>query len=821
MIHPSNAQAMHRGSRTMTARDVARHGLWRWFVGLALLLTLLKGHAQTLDSISVDVQGNDVVARILFDARVRFMQQSPLQASELYRITFDLTAADDAVVKQTTEESKRVAATGAMPEFTLTYSPTPGRPIKTLTLQLREAAAVEVRQGSSPKVIELVFVGLAAKSSAPSPAPAKSATGVADKRYIVTLQSVRETEVNQLLPQNVRYGSYDLFRTNKVVDGVAWVELNAGYFATQEEAEAVRRDALARFPQAIVVELAAQPGPDGAVPVATPEVEKRATELITRARESLAARRTEAAIDDLNQLLLLPPNRYSQEAQELVGVAWERVGNTRRARTEYELYLKLYPQGEGAQRVGQRLASLEGAPATPGELAKTPVEVGTPPADRIGSRFAGNIAQYYYGGQARSHSLVNIASGIDQSTLSRTTESALVTALDVGARFSTAEAETRAVVRGSGTVNLSSSSNASSLLNAAYVDYRRNESGLAIRAGRQTPVSGGLLGIFDGVSVTVPFAQGWKVDLMGGTPANPMLSAPSQRLLAGMVEADNILGHWGGDVYLIDQTTEGIGNRRALGMEARYSDEALSIYSLLDYDMLFRKINAVTLQGSFQAPGQNTITVLLDSRKAPSLEMTNALISTGAASLKDLLRTRSMSEVRDMALLTTAEAKQALFSVSRPLSQNWQAAVDLRYSEIGALPSVGDFEATPATGGQYGATLQVTGSNLYSARDINNFNLSFLSTPYFKGTQVSYNNLTGLLNNDLTIEPTLRFYTQRDNQGVKLARTSPGLRGSYRLSVHGSLLAETLLEHSTTTGHSNNGTINSMFIYIGYRYELY
>jgi hypothetical protein len=316
-------------------------------------------------------------------------------------------------------------------------------------------------------------------------------------------------------------------------------------------------------------------------------------------------------------------------------------------------------------------------------------------------------------------------------------------------------------------------------------------------------------------------SQGLKVDLMGGVPANPLVSAPSERLLAAMVEADGIFDRWGGDVYIIDQTTEGIANRRAVGAETRYSDDLFSMYSLLDYDILFRKVNAVSLQGSFQAPAQTTITLLVDSRKAPSLQMTNALISTGAASLKTLLQMQTLDEVRDAAEATTAQARQGLISVSRPISAKWQVALDLRYSAIGALPAVGNFEATPATGGQYGSTLQLTGSNLYSTRDINNFNVSVLSTPFFKGTQLSYNNLTGFLDNDLTIEPSLRFYTQRDNQGVKVNRITPGLRGSYRLSRRASVLAESIVEHSKTDGPTNNDTTNSIFFYFGYRYELF
>lgn len=710
----------------------------QWLAGALVALVSSTAQAQALNDVAVQTQGEDVVARISFNATIRFLRQTPAASSELYRITLDLVAADETVLNQATEESRRVAAVGGAPEFTLTYAPARGRGIRELTLQLREAADVRVRQGSSSKVLDLVFVGAAAKTSA-SPRPPSSASA---------------------LPP------------------------------------------------------APAPGP-----AASQAIETRAAELMTSAKEALAARNNELATSSLNQLLLLPPNSLSQEAQELVGLAWERTGDARRARVEYELYLKVYPEGEGAQRVAQRLASLEGAPSGGAEGARPVAAAGSSPDQA--RRFTGNIAQYYFGGKARSQSLVNIAAGIDQSTLTRTTESAIVTSVDLGARYAASDSETRVVLRGSASNNLQSRSHSESLLSAAYVDYKRTESGIAIRLGRQSSISGGLLGFFDGVSLTYPFREGLKFDLMGGKPANQLVSAPSERLLAAVLEADNLFEHWGGNVYVIDQITEGITNRRAVGAEVRYSGELLSAYSLIDYDTLFRSVNAVSLQGSFQAPAQTTLTLLVDSRKAPSLQMSNALISTGAVSLKALLQMETLGQVRDDARATTAQARQALISVSRPISEKWQLSTDLRYSAIGALPAVGNFDATPATGSQYGATLQLTGSNLYSKRDINNVNLSILTSPTFKGAQLAYNNLTGLYDNDLTLEPSLRFYTQRDNQSIQLFRITPGLRSSYRISRRASILGEGIVEYSRTHGPTSHDTTNSVFFYLGYRYEIF
>ena len=536
------------------------------------------------------------------------------------------------------------------------------------------------------------------------------------------------------------------------------------------------------------------------------------------AREAMSKGNNETAINRLNQLLLLPPNSATQDAQEIIGLAWERSGDLARAKMEYELYLKLFKEGEGAQRVAQRLASMGVAPARPTSPSEpVPPEQAKAPA----ARYSGSIAQYYFGGKSRSQSLVNLAAGIDQSTLTKTTESALVTNVDLGARYSTETAEVRAVVRGTGSANLSKTSKNTSILNAAYVDYQLKSNGLAARLGRQSPINGGLLGMFDGISLTYPVREGIRVNVMGGTPANPLVSAPSERLYAGMIEADSIFGNLSGDVYVINQTTEGITNRRAIGVEARYSDERGSMYALVDYDQIFGAVNAVTLQGSLQGAGQTTYTLLLDSRKAPSLQMTNALISSGATSLRTLLQMQTLDEVKTEAKATTAQARQVLFSVSKPISAKWQATGDIRASDIGALPAVGNFEATPATGAQYGFTAQLTGSNIYSNRDINNFNVSILSAPTFRGIQVAYNNLTGFYDNKLILEPSMRVYFQRDNDGSRMTRLTPGLRCTYNTSKRMSLLGEVLLEHSTSQGPANDATVDSLFFYFGVRYELF
>ena len=117
--------------------------------------------------------------------------------------------------------------------------------------------------------------------------------------------------------------------------------------------------------------------------------------------------------------------------------------------------------------------------------------------------------------------------------------------------------------------------------------------------------------------------------------------------------------------------------------------------------------------------------------------------------------------------------------------------------------------------------MQLTGSNLYSSRDINGFNLSVIHSDTLRGTQFAYNNLTGFMDNKASFEPSLRIYTQTDNTATKVLRVSPGVRFSYKLSDRASLLGETIYERSTTDGPTNHEDSTAVFFYLGYRYDFY
>ncbi len=745
-----------------------RSYLVRWLCMAAACLAMPVAQAQIIEDVEVVEQGPDAVTRITFSASVRLLQQAPTTVAQNFQVRLEFTGATPAMLGQPVDEVRRQAGVLGVPGFSMTIKASPRQRVKMMQLQLAEPWLMRARPGPNNRSIDLSFSQTLVANAVPTPTP------------LPTPPPAPVVAPAQLA------ASSPLPAASAAVAGAGETE------ASPYDAEAM--------------------------------------ELLDKAKLALAARQNDRATEILNRLLRLPPNKASEEAQELIGLAWERAGDLDRARTEYQVYLKLHPEGDGANRVTQRMAAL--TPTKPPSSTQRTADSQLEPvvAKRPENRFSGNVAQYYFGGKARSQTLVTLPSGIDQSQLTKTTESAIVTSLDLGGRYVTGDHDMRFAVRGSGASNLAKNSHNASNINAIYMDYRR-PSGAAMRLGRQSAISGGLLGLFDGLSLTYPLPEGMTVNLMGGVPANSLVSAPAERLAAAMLEADNIAEHWGGNVYMVQQTVEGHVNRSGLGTEIRYSDDVGSAYALLDYDTRFRVLNAASLQGSIQGPGQTSVTLLVDTRKAPSLQLSNALIAhSDWGTLKNAeAQGFTQADMIAEAKKVTANARQVMLSVSKPVSEKWQVTGDMRVSEVGALPHVGDFEAALATGKQYGLTVQLTGSNLYSKRDINNVNFSVLSTPFLKGYQLAINNLTSVMNSDVTLEPSLRIYTQTttsattsQSTGDKMLRLSPGMRVSYRLSAKSSVMGEGLLERSrSTTSSGNRDTINSVFFYVGYRMDLF
>lgn len=592
--------------------------------------------------------------------------------------------------------------------------------------------------------------------------------------------------------------------------------------------------------------VAAAPPPETpaapAPPLATAaEIDARAAELLAAARAAEASQDTAAALQALGRLLDMPPNASSREAQELAGMLRLKSGDVVRARSEFDLFLKLYPTGPDADRVRRELALLP-KPATEARVRARPPVTPT-------TTLAGSLSQFYYGGQSKvrtqefSDVLGSPPEQLSDNTISGTDQKQAVSSIDLNWRHRDADRDQRFVFRDSYTADLTPERPNKNRLSALYYDHRSFELGTNVRLGRQSALGGGVLGRFDGVQGGYLVAPKWRVNGVVGVPTDVLFDT-KRKFYGTSIDAEALTPQLSGSAYVIQQTIDGEVDRRALGTELRYFSGGASLSGMLDYDQLLKGINIAMLQGTWQTPDTTTVNFLYDRRATPMLTLGNALLfqpitSMPVQSISELLKTTTLADLQQRARDTTSFTTQAVLGATTPIRTGWLLGGDVRWTSVGEIQPVPDilpygqkkFEVL-ALGAQ------LIASNLYSARDTHVFGMSWLkgSTQLlffpepvdpanysfrdstYTAVLLNYNN-SSQISEALTLEPSLKFYRQTDNAGLKMTRWSPGLRLTYRLAKQISAESDLTSEYSKSTSPTRNESSNRVYYYFGARYD--
>ena len=548
------------------------------------------------------------------------------------------------------------------------------------------------------------------------------------------------------------------------------------------------------------------------------ELDKQAAADLADGRAALAAADNGQAIVALNRALNLPPNAYSQEAQELIGIARQRNGENAKALAEFELYLKLYPDGPGAARVREHLNVLAVARAPTGG----PMPPEAPPPGPAFNAW-GSVSQYYYGGQSQTTNTRTIvtpatdATTLDTAKISATDQSQLVNNVDLTGRYRDGDWDSRFVVRDQYVANFLANASNNNWLNALYAETRYLPNQLMARIGRQSATSGGVLGLFDGAVGSWGFLPNYRVNAVVGQPVDNPFNTTST-FYGASLDVDKVGDRFSGSAFAIQQIAAGETDRLGIGGELRYFDAERNVYSMLDYDPLFHAVNIGMVQGTWQFPTLTTINALLDYRRTPTLQLTNALIAYPGMSLSALIQQQGVDQVRSEAKALTPITKQALFGVTQQISAQWQLGLDVRWSSLTGTPPFQSLPSTPATGSVWTYTGQAIGSGLAKLQDILVVNVGVLNGAQLRAQNAGIDYRFVPLSS-LTLEPLFNWYHQTDNQGQRLTRLSPGLRASYRIAQRLAIEGQFALERTSTVGNLINDTIQRYFYYIGWRWD--
>ncbi len=797
-----------------------------WVTGILLLFLPAFANAQLIEEIELRREGANVIANVRFATPIQFRRSVTSRAGDLGQAFYDVLPTRDNL--SLIAGQRKIIGGDDLPQIVIIDETVErGNLSRKLVIRFNTPTRFRIRAGRTNRSIEIVLEGVADAVRVPSvSAKPTTATGI-DRRYFITIQS--STEPDRGLSASIPPGlqDYETFAATRAVDGKTFHDTNLGYFATRQQAESARNLLLRTFPNAVIVAVPSTPAPSqGATEPGTlspAEVNARAETLLAAAQAAYDRGEADAALEPLNQLLNLPPNTSSRKAQELVGMARLKTGDSARARSEFELFLNLYPTGPDSDQVRQQLSSL------PQVVAASPEPK---PATEPTSAWSGSLAAFYYGGKSKTRTqefLDSPISGLPElqsnNTISDAVQSQVQTTVDLNWRRRDAENDMRFVLRDSYTDDLRNDRPKRNRLSALYVDRRSLVNGTSFRVGRQSPTGGGVLYRFDGVQAGYVFAPKWKVNAVMGIPTDDLLDT-RRRFYGAWIDAEALTNEISGSLYFNQQTIDGEVDRRAIGTELRYFSGGVSAFAQFDYDTILKSLNIASVQGTWQLPDTTVFNFLYDRRATPVLSLGNILffqdpnLTSPAKRLQELLATNSLTTLRDQVKGITAYQTQALLGVTTPLSSNWQIGTDLRFTNVGEVKPVPVIlpNGSPSTGNLWSVGAQLIGSNLYSERDTHLFNASFLRGPTFRGTLLSYNNLSSL-GDKWQLEPSLSYYRQSDITGLTNVRWTPGMRVSYRVQQQVSLESEFSYERSKLTSAQRSETSNQAFYYIGVRYD--
>jgi tetratricopeptide (TPR) repeat protein len=621
--------------------------------------------------------------------------------------------------------------------------------------------------------------------------------------------------------------SHRLYTTSYTRDGRMWYRLRLGFFATANEAARHQAELEPFFPgnwvtrvpwseRSASADTAVQPGTAARAPAApsapAPISEERLDELMEAARQALAEGHYNDAIRTYTKVLEYPGHTRTRDALELLGLARERNGQVAHAKAVYERYLEQYPEGEASDRVRQRLAGLLTA------REPLPEKLRAPKAETEAARWDtfGGISQFY-----------RRSTFTDTLGTSRVVQSELATDLDLTARRRTGSLDVRTRVSAGYTYDLLADGPGNDRrVSSLYAEASRRTSNLSARLGRQSRSTGGVLGRFDGLLVNLGVLPRTSLSFVGGFPveSSTVMQVQTDKIVYGAtLNLGTFAEAFDMNVFYVAQQVESVADREAVGGELRYFRPTRSLFTLVDYDILFDALNTFLLVGSWTTGAGTTWNLNLDQRKSPVLTTSNALIGQPLVDSVDGLLATGLTEtqVRQMAEDQTSTLRSATLGATTPINGKFQVSGELNVSDGTATKGVSFptiVDPIPATHA-YSVRTDLTGSSLITDGDIAIVSLRYLNTETSNTSSASLNTRYPI-NHAWRVNPRVREDFRRDERdGSDQWTTVPALRVEYRALRRVQFEVEASGEWSTRHLTADTERTSAFLLSAGYRID--
>ncbi|MBI3188657.1 MAG: SPOR domain-containing protein [Gammaproteobacteria bacterium] len=540
----------------------------------------------------------------------------------------------------------------------------------------------------------------------------------------------------------------------------------------------------------------------------------RLEKLMIDAKAALIEKDYSRAIQIYNRVLTLGESAYKQEAQEFIGVARERNGQLAHATAEYKKYLELYPAGEDADRVRQRLTGLLTAADSPKAKMKISAEKQKVPYwDFFGTAF-----QFY------DRNTITSANG-DSVVAS----SSLATGINYNSRYMDGDYKMRTSFSALHTYDFVAGETDDTRINELYFDMISPEQIIETRAGRQKGRSSGVVGRFDGVDVGYRFSPSHQVKLIAGYPVefsgSTVAHETDKYFYSIGYNWTGFLPDWDANFFSLQQIADGITDREEIGFELRYRTPEQSFFTMLDYSTAFGEINYLTMVYNRRLPHEASLDIIADYRKSPFLATSSSLQGqTGVSTMGDLAATLTEEQLAELALDRTGLYKSLTALYTRNIKKNLDFNADISVSNLSGtdattgIAGVTDVPPQEGTGNEYSYGAGLVSSSMLMENDLNIVNIRI--SQLFNSDVLS---LTGSskyrLRQDWRVGPKLRWETRNYDDGRSSDKLSPSVRVEYRQNKNWQFESEITYESKSSTSETAaTQKESSYFIHLGYFY---
>jgi hypothetical protein len=537
-----------------------------------------------------------------------------------------------------------------------------------------------------------------------------------------------------------------------------------------------------------------------------------------------------SAIQLFEKVLKYRQNQYSAEAEELLGLAYQRGGKLAEARAAYEDYLRRYPSGEQRERVRQRLDGIITANGESVPLKALPADrftkAGVTSWSLVGSASTFYIRDDSFSSVRDSSVAPNPNIDADDSAVH---QDELLTTLDLMGTWNNDQTKGRIRFSGGEEHRFEDPTQRDEWgVSAFSVETQVKDWDLSMVAGRQTLSQDGILGRFDGMLLSWQALSKMKIDLVGGSPASSRYDLPfsNQRYFYGAaVGFGPFLGGLETSFYAIEQRDQWLVDREAIGTDLKYIDQDRFAFGNIDYDTHFQQLNAAIFSGSWTLPGKTTVYGGADFRRTPYLATWNALLNQPFATLYDALRAQAETsqQLQQLAVDQTPIYKSAMIGASHPLSDDLQIAADATLVNLTQpiSPAYSALLATLPAGNEYYYSLQLIDTNFFKQGDMYIGALRYAQQPTLKQYVLDFN-ARYPLTNDLALGPRLRLgYETGVGSDLKQYTVLPSFLVSYNWSQDWSFEAEIGAQWTSSSQAGVRTSDIELLATIGLRYTFH